>query len=70
MTTRQIPLKQWFREEAERQDITPWGLQRRYYAGAYRGKLELVRVNKRVIFVVVPLGVNTDTQPAADCGRV
>ncbi len=53
--TREIPLKQWFHEEAAKLDMTPWGFAARYYRGEHKGKVTLRMVNKRVVWVVGPL---------------
>lgn len=50
---REIPLKQWRVEEAVRQKTTPHAISQRIYDGHYP-HLKYRRVNKRVVFVVLP----------------
>ncbi len=51
MTHREIPLKQWVHEEAQRQRCTVRAIRYRFYACKYH--LKLRRVNQRVVFVLL-----------------
>lgn len=45
----EIPLKQWFYEQAERDNLSLTAIQRRYYRGLY--PLKIRRVNARIVMV-------------------
>ncbi len=49
--TREIPLKEWLSDEAQRLRTTPRSVYMRYRRGAYP-RLKLRRVNKRVVLVL------------------
>lgn len=48
----EIPLKQWFHEEAERRHFRPWTVIKYFYRNPARFKLNIRRINKRVVLVV------------------
>lgn len=51
---KELPLKQWFHEEAERTGRTISAIINSYYYHKIWKKMNLRRVNKRVVYVIMP----------------